>query len=130
MSGHRDLALLTRPDYRRSLRVLEIVDDSAFLALVDPGAYRGFVHADWTLELLLAHFAAEMAERRLLIWGTGNENTWVARRDRRCALPPARIPSGGGTPPSDAGPAPGHQLRDSEHGGAVPGRPASPSPRD
>lgn len=53
-----------------------IPDDSGFLAIVDPDAYQGFVHADWTWHMLREHFLREMNERRLLIWGTGSENMW------------------------------------------------------
>ena len=53
-----------------------ITDDSGFLAIIDPDAYHGFVHADWTTELLREHLAREMATRHLLIWGTGLENFW------------------------------------------------------
>ena len=30
----------------------EITDDSGFLANIDPDAYRGFVHADWTWDMI------------------------------------------------------------------------------
>lgn len=56
--------------------MLEVTDDSGFLALLDPDAYRGFVAEEWTLEQLLVHFHAEMAARRLLLWGTGLEGSW------------------------------------------------------
>ena len=52
-------------------RVLEVTDDSGFMALVDPAAYESFVDEDWTLQQLFSHFKAEMAAGRLLIWGTG-----------------------------------------------------------
>ena len=64
--------IVTEGDY-------EITDDSGFLALVDPDAYRGFVTKNWELDDLLARFKAEMSGRRLLIWGTGCENTWSVR---------------------------------------------------
>lgn len=53
-----------------------ITDDSGFLVIIDPDAYQGFVQKDWTLEMLRVRFKREMAERRLLIWGTGVGNTW------------------------------------------------------
>jgi hypothetical protein len=52
-------------------------DDSGFLAVVDPHAYRGFVSESWTYDTLFGHFAAAMAERSLLIWGTGREDEWT-----------------------------------------------------
>lgn len=54
----------------------EIPDDSGFLAIIDPDAYRGFVHSDWTLETIQKHFLKEMQERHLLIWHTGMEHMW------------------------------------------------------
>jgi hypothetical protein len=54
----------------------EITDDSGFLALIDPDGYRGFVHADWTLDLIQEHFMREMRDRHLLIWNTGLEHIW------------------------------------------------------
>jgi hypothetical protein len=56
--------------------MLEVTDDSGFLALVVPAAYETFVASDWTLDQLLAHFTAQMNRRSLLIWGTGLEGFW------------------------------------------------------
>jgi len=53
--------------------MLEVTDDSGFLALVVPATYETFVDSDWTLEQLLTHFKAQMDLRSLLIWGTGLE---------------------------------------------------------
>lgn len=53
-----------------------VTDDSGFLAIIDPDAYRGFVHADWTVEMLDGHFKREMQERHLLSWATGLEHFW------------------------------------------------------
>ena len=55
---------------------IEITDDSGFLAIIDPDAYSGFVHADWTLDMIQRHFLEEMRERHLLIWRTGLEHMW------------------------------------------------------
>jgi hypothetical protein len=54
----------------------KVTDDSGFLAIIDPDAYQGFVHVDWTWDTIQEHFAREMRERHLLIWGTGMENVW------------------------------------------------------
>jgi hypothetical protein len=56
--------------------VLEVTDDSGFLALVVPATYQTFVSSDWTWEQILAHLRAQMARRALLIWGTGLEGCW------------------------------------------------------
>src|SRR6266508_3748981 len=56
--------------------MLEVTDDSGFLALVVPAAYETFVASDWTLGQILAHFRAQMTRRSLLIWGTGLEGFW------------------------------------------------------
>lgn len=56
--------------------MLEVTDDSGFLALVVPAAYETFVASDWTLDQILAHFRGQMARRSLLIWGTGLEGFW------------------------------------------------------
>lgn len=53
-----------------------VTDDSGFLALVDPDQYESFVSAEWTFPLLEAHFRAQMAQRRLLIWRTCMANIW------------------------------------------------------
>lgn len=54
----------------------EVIDDSGFLALVDPDAYASFVHENWNYLQLVEHFKAEMSVHQLLIWQTGMENTW------------------------------------------------------
>ncbi len=54
----------------------EVSDDSGFLALIDPDAYRSFVNEDWTLDELMAHFKNQMQQQRMLIWGTGAEKIW------------------------------------------------------
>ena len=56
--------------------MLEVTDDSGFLALVVPAAYETFVASDWTLDQILAHFKTQMGRRFLLIWGTGLEGFW------------------------------------------------------
>lgn len=56
--------------------MLEIPDDSGFLAVAVPASYESFVAEDWDFELLRAHFRRQMARRTLLIWGTGLEGTW------------------------------------------------------
>lgn len=56
--------------------MLEVTDDSGFLALIDPAAYVGFVADEWELDQLVRHFREEMGQRRLLIWGTGLEGFW------------------------------------------------------
>ncbi len=54
----------------------KVTDDSGFLAIIDPDAYRGFVHADWTWETMQDDFSREMSEGHLLIWGTGMAHFW------------------------------------------------------
>jgi hypothetical protein len=56
--------------------MLEVTDDSGFLALVVPATYQSFVASDWTLDQILTHFKKQMARRCLLIWGTGLEGFW------------------------------------------------------
>ena len=56
--------------------MLEVTDDSGFLALVVPAAYKTFVAEKWTFGQIMAHFQAQMARRSLLIWGTGLEGFW------------------------------------------------------
>jgi hypothetical protein len=56
--------------------MLEVTDDSGFLALVVPAGYDTFVASDWTLDQILAHFKTQMGRRSLLIWGTGLEGFW------------------------------------------------------
>lgn len=56
--------------------MLEVTDDSGFLALVVPATYETFVASDWTLDQILAHFSVQMGRRSLLIWGTGLEGFW------------------------------------------------------
>lgn len=55
----------------------KIAEDYGLLAIIDPDAYRGFLHADWTWDTIQEHFKREMRERRLLVWGTGlQRNSW------------------------------------------------------
>jgi hypothetical protein len=56
--------------------MLEVTDDSGFLALVVPATYETYVASDWTFDQILAHFEAQMRRRSLLIWGTGLEGLW------------------------------------------------------
>ena len=65
--------------------MLKVTDDSGFLALVVPAAYKTFVARNWTLKQILAHFNAQMARRSLLIWGTGLEGFWKVRVIRKRA---------------------------------------------
>jgi hypothetical protein len=53
--------------------MLEMTDDSGFLALVVPAAYTYFVASNWTFDQIMEHFKGQMARRSLLIWGTGSE---------------------------------------------------------
>jgi hypothetical protein len=66
-----------------------VTDDSGFLAIIDPDAYRGFVHADWTWETIKEHFRREMRERHLLIgppaWSTSGASRFGLKRPRRRA---------------------------------------------
>jgi hypothetical protein len=65
-------------------RVLNVTDDSGFLAIVVPSAYEGFVSRNWKLDQLFQHFHSQMRRRALLIWGTGAEDDWrvEVRTDR------------------------------------------------
>jgi hypothetical protein len=60
----------------KDVRHFNIVDDSGFLALIDPDAYRSFVAEDWTYPEIMQHFTQEMQERHALIWRTESENMW------------------------------------------------------
>jgi hypothetical protein len=48
--------------------LLEVTDDSGFLALVVPAAYETFVSSDWTLDQILAHFKTQMARHSLRLF--------------------------------------------------------------
>ena len=56
--------------------MLEVPDDSGFLALLVPTAYQSFVAENWDFELLRSHFLKQMALGTMLIWGTGLEGFW------------------------------------------------------
>ncbi len=56
--------------------MLEVTDDSGFLAIVVPANYRTFVDRNWRFGQLIDHFRQQMAQRSLLIWGTGLEGSW------------------------------------------------------
>ena len=56
--------------------MLQVTDDSGFLALIVPASYKTFVARNWTLDQILGHFKQQMAENSLLIWGTGLEGFW------------------------------------------------------
>src|SRR5436853_582867 len=56
--------------------MLEVSDDSGFLALVVPAAYEAFVACKWKFDQNMSHFQVQMARRSLLIWGTGLEGFW------------------------------------------------------
>jgi hypothetical protein len=56
--------------------VLEVSDDSGFLAIVVPAAYEKFVGPNWTLDKLFRHFVTQMKRRSLLLWSTGLEGDW------------------------------------------------------
>lgn len=43
------------------------VDEDGFVCVVAPDTYEGFVHADWTLEALLARFVEQMNRGSLFI---------------------------------------------------------------
>jgi hypothetical protein len=56
--------------------MLEVTDDSGYLALIVPGTYVGFVDRRWKLDQLFEHFHRQMAQRSLLIWNTGSTGVW------------------------------------------------------
>ena len=56
--------------------MIEVTDDSGFLALVVPAAYETFVATNWTFDQIKGHFKGQMARRSLLIWGTRSEGFW------------------------------------------------------
>ena len=58
------------------LVAFKITDDSGFLAIIAPDAYKGVVDAAWTEETIQEHFRRQMRERHLLAWGTGMEHLW------------------------------------------------------
>ncbi|GIF68791.1 hypothetical protein Ais01nite_68260 [Asanoa ishikariensis] len=58
-------------------RRFSVTDDSGLIALVDHHAYPTFVSNEWTYETLFGRFRSAMADRSLLVWGTGREDTWV-----------------------------------------------------
>ena len=70
--------------------VFEVTDDSGFLAIIDPDAYRGFVHADWTWDTIQEHFRREMRDRHLLIWANApmkrTMHVALSVADRQCSL--------------------------------------------
>jgi hypothetical protein len=75
-----------RPKCDNGLGMLDVTDDSGYLALVDPDAYQSFIGVDWTLEDVVRRFLEQMAQRRLLIWATGLDGSWrVQVNDRRSA---------------------------------------------
>ncbi|MGV3720303.1 MAG: hypothetical protein ACO1SX_05270 [Actinomycetota bacterium] len=62
---------------------LRVSDEAGCLALVDPDAYHGYAGAKGDLRDHLAKFGEQMAARRLLLWGTGEENRWDVRVSRQ-----------------------------------------------
>ncbi len=56
--------------------MLEVTDDSGFLAVVVPASYSSFVDSNWSFDQLFDHFRQQMVQRSLLIWGTGSEGFW------------------------------------------------------
>jgi hypothetical protein len=56
--------------------MFEVTDDSGFLAVVVPATYQTFVDRNWKFDQLFDHFRQEMAQRSLLVWGTGLEGIW------------------------------------------------------
>ena len=56
--------------------MLEVTDDSGFLAVVVPSTYPSFVDRKWEFDQLFEHFRQQMSQQSLLIWGTGLEGFW------------------------------------------------------
>jgi len=57
-------------------KIDEITDDSGFLAIIDTNSYIPDTGNNCSFEQLIHHFKTQMQDRKLLIWGTGCENTW------------------------------------------------------
>ncbi len=57
--------------------IIKISDDSGFMGIIDPSAYKAFVNKDWTFDQLLAHFRNQFKEQTLLLWATSDENVWT-----------------------------------------------------
>src|SRR5262245_52732498 len=68
----------------------KITDDSGFLAIIAPDAYKGVVDAAWTEETIQEHFRRQMRERHLLAWGTGMESLTMAAQFPDITLPQAQ----------------------------------------
>jgi hypothetical protein len=76
--------------------LMEVSDDSGFLALVDPVAYVGYVGRDWDLSRLLRVFADQMRKRHLLVWCTGSEGSWNVELTLGAAPAPGKRELNGG----------------------------------
>lgn len=50
-----------------------VYDEDGILAVVNGHRYKTFVHEDWELDQLLAHFAAEMNNGNMAVWQTNND---------------------------------------------------------
>jgi hypothetical protein len=57
-------------------RIVQVINDSPYLALVDPDAYQGFIREDWTSDDLFARFIDQMAHKRLLVWSSTLAFIW------------------------------------------------------
>lgn len=56
--------------------LINITDDSGFIAIIEPEKYISFVGEEWDLHQLVEHFKGQMKIGNMLIWGTGGENIW------------------------------------------------------
>jgi len=57
----------------------EVTDDSGFIGIADPDAYRLSLDLDLPLDKVGDGFKQENARLRLIFWGTGREDVWRVR---------------------------------------------------
>jgi len=56
--------------------MVNLTDDSGFIALIEPEKYTSFVDEYWDTQQLFQHFQNQMEKGCILIWGTGGESIW------------------------------------------------------
>jgi hypothetical protein len=58
------------------MKILEIVDDSGFIGIVNYQKYNSFINPDWEFQDIKNRIIEETNKKNLLFWATGIEDTW------------------------------------------------------
>ncbi|MCP3933035.1 MAG: hypothetical protein GY705_28525 [Bacteroidetes bacterium] len=65
------------------MKTLEISDDSGFIGIANYDKYKSYLKPNWDFDMIKEKIISEMNSHNLLFWGTGMENRWRVKIDKK-----------------------------------------------